>query len=260
MQRGLLLRRLKTLTLTVTVGFGVSVGAVSAADTRLALQESTPAQASSCSDMAMSSTPTGSMNGMNMGTPMAGMSGETAAEDVEIDQLYIDMMIPHHLSIMAVAQAALPLLEDERLREMAQTIIDAQTTEVSELRDLREQFYGSPDPMSLDADMMMRLMPNMSMNMQGMQHMQEMQTMMAQMDPESQVAQFCAAADPDLAFIDMTIPHHQSAIEASEVAIEQAVHPEITEFSQRVIEDQQAEIDELMTIRQELFGSATPES
>ncbi|MDQ3539274.1 MAG: DUF305 domain-containing protein [Chloroflexota bacterium] len=251
MQRGSVLRRVSALALTVTVGFGVSVGAGSAADARFALQELTPEQAYSCANLAMSSTPTGSMNGMNTGTPMAGIAGETTAEDVEIDQLYIDMMIPHHLSITAMAEAALPLLEDERLREIAQTITDTQTTEVSELRDLRGQFYGSPDPVPLDADMMMRLMPNMSM---------DMQEMMSQMDPESQVAQFCAAADPDLAFIDMTIPHHQSAIEASEVAAEQAIHPEITEFAQHVIEDQQAEIDELMTIRQELYGPATPES
>lgn len=254
MQPGSILWRLSALALTVTVGFGVSVGAGSAADLRLALQESTPKQTYSCSDVAMSSTPTGPMDGMNMGTPMASIAGATPAAEVEIDQLYIDMMIPHHLSITAVAQVALPRLEDERLQEIAQTIIDTQAAEISELRTLREQFYGSPEPVSLDADMMMRLMPNMSMDMQ------EMQEMMSQMDPASQVAQFCAAEDPDLAFIDMTIPHHQSAIKASEVAVEQAVHPQITEFAQGVIEAQQTEIDELMMIRQELFGSATPES
>ncbi len=260
MQRGSILWRLSAVALTVTVGFGVSVGAGSTADSRLALEESTPEQAYSCSDVAMPSTPAGSMGSMNMSTPATGMAGEMPAEEVEIDQLYIDMMIPHHLSITAMAEAALPQLEDERLQEMAQTIIDAQTAEVSELRGLREQFYGSPEPLALDNDMMMRLMPNMSMDMDDAQHRQEMQEMMEQMDPVAQVAQFCAAEDPDLAFIDMTIPHHQSAIEASEVAVEQAVHPEITEFAQRVIKDQQAEIDELMTIRQELYGSATLES
>ena len=70
----------------------------------------------------------------------------------------------------------------------------------------------------------------------------------------------CAADDPDLAFIDLVIPHHQSAIVASEVALDRATHEEIRALAGRVIEDQQREIDELGAIRQELFGSATPES
>ncbi len=141
MQRDSILWRLSVLALTVTVGFGVSVGAGSAADPSLVLQESTPEQAYSCSDVAMLATPSGSMDGMNMGTPMV---EATAAEEVEIDQLYIDMMIPHHLSITAMAEAALPQLEDDRLQEMARSIIDAQVAEVAELRDLRERFMGAP--------------------------------------------------------------------------------------------------------------------
>jgi hypothetical protein len=46
---------------------------------------------------------------------------------------------------------------------------------------------------------------------------------------------------------------------ASEAALQQAVHPEIRDFAQRVIDAQQREIDELTAIRQELYDSATPE-
>jgi uncharacterized protein (DUF305 family) len=45
-------------------------------------------------------------------TPAAGMDHMA----MEFDQMYIDMMIPHHQSIIALAQAALPRLTDERLR------------------------------------------------------------------------------------------------------------------------------------------------
>ncbi len=161
----------------------------------MARQEATPAAQYSCDNaspvaatpvMADSGMP--SMAGMDMGSPMAGM--EMA---VEFDQMYIDMMLPHHASIVAMAQAALP-------RQMAE-----------------------------------------------------------QMDPSAQVALLCAAEDPNLAFIDLAIPHHQAAIAASQAALDQATHQEIKDFAQKVIEDQEREIAELSAIREEVYGSATPE-
>jgi len=187
-------------------------------------------------------------------TPMAGMDhGDmgTPAASTKFDQAYIDMMIPHHASIVALAQAALPRLTDERLRALAETIIDAQTAEIGELRGYREKFYGSAEPMPMDEQAMTRMMPGMTM---------PMDEMMAQMDAATQVTTFCAATDADLAFIDLTIPHHRSAITASEAALQQATQAEIRTFAERVIEDQRREIDELSAIRQELDGSATPEA
>jgi uncharacterized protein (DUF305 family) len=197
----------------------------------LATQQNATPTAYSCEAATPStglSTPEAEMDhgGMEMGTPAA---------MVEFDQMYIDMMIPHHASIMAMAEAALPRLQDERLRVIAEAIIAAQGPEIVELRGYREQFYGSAEPAPMGDEMM------------------------AMMDAEKQVAAFCAAADSDLAFIDLTIPHHLSAIVASEAALQQAVHPEIRDFAQRVIDAQQREIDELTAIRQEIYGSATPE-
>jgi uncharacterized protein (DUF305 family) len=169
--------------------------------------------------------------GMEMGTPGANMAMET---DVEFDQLYIDMMLPHHGSIVAMAQAALPRLQDERLREIAQTIIDTQSADQEELRGYREQFYGSADPAEMDAhtmDMMMTLMPGMG----------SMDDVMFQMDATAHVAAICAAEDADLGFIDLAIPHHEMTIAASEAALEETARPEIRNFAQRVIDAQMAE-------------------
>ncbi len=174
---------------------------------------------------------------------MAGMA-------MEFDQVYLDMMVPHHASIVAMAQAALDRLEDERLREIALTIVDTQSAEIEELRGYREQFYGSAEPMPMDQhmmDAMTQMMPGMGGSME-------------EMNPDAQVALVCGAEDTDLAFIDLTIPHHQSAIAASEAALDQATHDEVRAFAERVIEDQRREIDELSAIRQELYGSATPEA
>ncbi|MBA2518488.1 MAG: DUF305 domain-containing protein [Chloroflexia bacterium] len=185
----------------------------------------------------------GMMDETETASPAAGME-----MDMDIDVLYIDMMIPHHASIIALADAALPRLTDERLQQIAQAIIDIQTAEIEELGNLRAEIAGSAMPMPMDdtsMGMMMEMMP-------GMGSMEEMAT---QMDPAAQVTAFCEADNPDLAFIDLTIPHHESAIAASEAVVAQSIDDEILAFAERVIADQQAEIELLMEIRDELTGS-----
>ena len=227
-------------TIAAMLLIAATLAAVRGAAPAVARQEATPI-AASCDDVPPLA-----------GTPSADMDiASPSAETAELDQLYIDMMIPHHASIVALSEAALPRLHDGRLRTIAQDIIDAQTAEVAELRGYRAAFYGSPDPLPLDEAAMMRLTPGA---------VTPMDEMMGQMDAATQVAAFCAAADADLAFFDLTIPHHESAISASQTASAGATHPEIVAFARRVIVDQQREIDELTAIRAELSGAATPDA
>ena len=213
--------------------------------------DATPAAASSMMDHGSMGTPMAEMDhaGMDMGSPMA---SPMAGMNVEFDQMYIDMMIPHHASIIAMAQAALDRLEDERLREIARRIVETQSSEIDELRGYREDFYGDPEPVPMD-ESMMGMMQEMMPGMPG-----SMDDMARQMDPAAQVAAICAAENPDLAFIDMTIVHHESAIAASEAALHRATHDEIRAFAERVIEDQRREIDELTAIRGDLTAAGTP--
>jgi uncharacterized protein (DUF305 family) len=64
------------------------------------------------------------------------------------------------------------------------------------------------------------------------------------------------AADIDRAFIDMMVPHHQSAIEMAQLATERAEHDELRQLADAIISEQQREIGELRGWRQEWFGSA----
>ena len=243
----------------------------------LARQEAAPAAAWSC-DTTTPASAMGMMGDMPMaqGTATVGM-GHMA---MDLDQMYVDMMIPHHASIIAMAQAALPRLTDERLQEIAQAIIAAQDPEIEELRGYRQAWYGDAAPMPMDPAMMtameqmmpdmmammsdimpgmpgmMEMMPGMMERMPGMS--ESMAGMALMMNPAAQVAAVCAAQNADLAFIDLTVPHHQMAIAASEMVLQQATHAELRDFAQRVIAAQQREIDELTAIRAELVGSATP--
>jgi hypothetical protein len=60
----------------------------------------------------------------------------------------------------------------------------------------------------------------------------------------------------DRRFIDAMVPHHQGAIAMAEVALKNAEHEEIQELSKNIISTQQAEIEELKSIKQEEFGTS----
>jgi uncharacterized protein (DUF305 family) len=60
----------------------------------------------------------------------------------------------------------------------------------------------------------------------------------------------------DERFSDAMVPHHQGAIEMARVALENAEHEEIVQLSENIISTQQAEIEELKSIKHEEFGTS----
>jgi uncharacterized protein (DUF305 family) len=202
-------------------------------------------QAGGCADLATPAASTGMHHGgMHHSTPESMPGMDHGHMEIGFDLMYIDMMIPHHESVIALAEVAQGELTDPRLVQMAEDILANQDAEIEELQTLRDEWYPDADPVSMDA---MHGMPGMSGDMASMEQ---------QMSAEWQVQTFCAAGDKDLAFIEQVIPHHQMAVDTSEAALEHAEHQEIKDISQRVIEDQEAEIEELEAIRDEL--QATP--
>lgn len=60
----------------------------------------------------------------------------------------------------------------------------------------------------------------------------------------------------DERFIDAMVPHHQGAVEMARVALKNAEHDEIKHLSGNIITTQKAEIKELESIKQEVFGTS----
>ncbi len=58
----------------------------------------------------------------------------------------------------------------------------------------------------------------------------------------------------DERFIDAMAPHYQGAVDMARVALVNAEHPEIRQLAENVISSQEAEIEELRSIREEQFG------
>ena len=78
----------------------------------------------------------------------SGMSHDASALKgaEEFDMEFIDMMIPHHQGAIRMAQVELDSGQDEELMGLAEQIIEAQSAEIEEMNEWREQWYGEPSP------------------------------------------------------------------------------------------------------------------
>ncbi len=59
----------------------------------------------------------------------------------------------------------------------------------------------------------------------------------------------------EIGYINRIIPHHEGAVEMAEMIVDRAPHPEVQQAAERIIADQQREIDELTTFLREEYGA-----
>lgn len=170
------------------------------------------------------------MQGMDHG------SGSTSASEMLMengeysDERFIDAMAPHHQGAVDMARVALANAEHPEIRQLAENIISSQEAEIEELRSIKEEQFG-------DSEVLTEMSP------------EEMQMMGAMEDPGE-----LEKEEPfDRAFIDAMIPHHESAIEMAEVANEETSNQRIKDLTRRIIEAQEAEIEQMTTWREEWY-------
>ncbi len=148
--------------------------------------------------------------------------------DFDVD--FANMMIPHHQSAVDMAQSYLSKGKDEKIKTMAQHIIDAQKKEIDELKTLvanhkpAEKKEGSTDAGHAGGEHN-ELMDIMNKTMEKMKGMK-------------------MTGDADKDFVMMMIPHHQSAVDMADNEISHGKHVEMKKFAQKVIDDQSKEIKE----------------
>jgi uncharacterized protein (DUF305 family) len=181
----------------------------------------------------------GSMAGMDhdqmghgsMGMGSEGMGRQMLMENGEYsDRRFIDAMVPHHQGAMAMAEVALKNAEHEEIKELSRNIISSQQAEIEELKAIKKEEFGTSNvPMEMSQE-----------QMRGMGMM---------MDPQ----QLANRELFDKAFIDAMIPHHQSAIEMAQVALENSDNPKIKELAQNIISAQKREIEQMKQWRQQWY-------
>lgn len=86
-----------------------------------------------------------SMDGMNhsmqseMDGMMAALDGKTGDE---FDKAFLSEMIMHHEGAVDMAEAALENAKHDEIKTMANAIISAQTTEIKQMQDWQNTWYG----------------------------------------------------------------------------------------------------------------------
>lgn len=84
----------------------------------------------------------GDMMGMGTMDPRAEVDALCAAPG-SFDQAFLEAMIPHHQSAVAMAQMALQRATHSELTAMAQGIVDAQTAEIAQMQAWLAAWYGA---------------------------------------------------------------------------------------------------------------------
>jgi uncharacterized protein (DUF305 family) len=173
----------------------------------------------------------GQMGHGSMGMGSEGMGRQMLMENGEYsDRRFIDAMVPHHQGAMAMAEVALKNAEHEEIKELSRNIISSQQAEIEELKAIKKEEFGTSNvPMEMSQEQMRGI---------GMM-----------MDPQ----QLANREPSDKAFIDAMIPHHQSAIEMAQVALENSDNPKIKELAQNIISAQKREIEQMKQWRQQWY-------
>ncbi|BAY59449.1 hypothetical protein NIES2135_63260 (plasmid) [Leptolyngbya boryana NIES-2135] len=170
----------------------------------------------------------------------------------QMDQHFIQMMIPHHESAIAMADLALTRAKRPDIKRLAETIKQDQTREIQQMRTWYKQWYGTEVPKMS--------MGNMGMmgHGQGMGNMSTHSGMMA--DTEMQLETLRTAPDFDQAFIREMIPHHQMAVMMSQMLLNGTNRPELRSLAQSIIQSQTAEINQMRQWYQAWYPNASRQS
>ena len=160
----------------------------------------------------------------------------SASPTADLDQAFINMMVPHHQSAIEMAKIAQERATHDELRSLADDIVSAQKSEITQLREWRQAWFGSSDTPGMDA---MPLMPGMEMpGMDGM-------AMDGTMDMTVDIKALRTAEPFDRAFIEAMTAHHETAIAAAKIIAASTARPELQGIAADIIEAQQREMDQM---------------
>jgi uncharacterized protein (DUF305 family) len=178
----------------------------------------------------------------------------------QIDQHFIEMMIPHHEGAVKMADLALVQSKRPEIKKLAVSITSSQSREIQNMRTWYKQWYGKEvpaQPMNMGMmggsmhQKMMGHQPGMGQNPSGMMasdpKQRQMQPMMHHdmMGAEMNLDALKNATDFDREFIRQMIPHHQMAIMMARMVLRSSTHSEVQTLAQAIIESQSSEIQQM---------------
>lgn len=150
----------------------------------------------------------------------------------DADITFVQGMIPHHRQAVDMADLVLERGSNATVKDLARRIRNAQEPEIQIMTGWLTTWGKSiQPPMSHDG-----------MDTEhGMMSNQEMASMEA-----------LTGSDLDKMFVEMMIRHHQGAIAMARTEVDSGQFPDATALARSIATSQQAEVEEMTTLRQQL--------
>lgn len=148
----------------------------------------------------------------------------------QIDQHFIQMMIPHHQGAVDMADLALNKAKHPQLKKLAQDIATSQSQEIQEMKTWYKSWYKTEVPAVSSMKMMNHMNNMMNMDLTALKN----------------------SSNFDRAFIEQMIPHHQMAVRMAAMVLN-SPHPELRNLAKAIIQSQTAEIEEMFKWKKEWF-------
>lgn len=166
--------------------------------------------------------------------------------DIPFEKAYIDTTIPYHTSVLTLVQLNKDDLEDERLIEIADAILEQHPKDIEELKSYREDWFGSAETDEPTEEMML-------LSMGGLESCSN-ESHLDYLDVEWVEKTWEKNDDHLFAFVSMMVlamemEHHQHM-----VGLQLAEHEELKDFCQRMHETAEPQIKTLKTVRGELIN------
>ncbi|MEK7577250.1 MAG: DUF305 domain-containing protein [Patescibacteria group bacterium] len=156
--------------------------------------------------------------------------GFNATITSNIDKHFIEQMIPHHEDAITMAKLAQTKAQRSEVKQLANTIIDSQGKEITQMKDWYTDWFGKAVPTG-----------NQVMNQHGMGNTNGMH--MGMMGDASDATRLEQAENFDKVFVEAMIPHHQMAVMMATMLKGGTNRPEMTQLADDIITAQTKEIN-----------------
>lgn len=143
-----------------------------------------------------------------------------------MDEHFIDQMIPHHKDAITMAEIALEKSQRPEIRNLAQDIIRTQTAEIEQMNKWKQDWFGDE----------ILLIPHVQAH--GMMHM-------GMMGDSTDIDRLENAEPFDKAFIKEMIPHHQMAVMMAQMLERTTDRSEMKKLAADIISAQTKEINQM---------------
>lgn len=155
-----------------------------------------------------------------------------------LDQHFIEQMIPHHDGAVAMATLALEKSKRPEIKTLASAIIAGQTKEIEDMTGWYKNWFGKDVPKESVGMMSGGMMAGSGMHMGGQEDMASLEN----------------ATNFDKAFLEAMIPHHQMALMMVQMLEAGTKRPEMIELAKNITVSQSKEIKDMQGWYTEWYG------